>query len=79
MQDSLLLLSTTQNGHLVIWSVQFAAESDGKESKCLLQRRWKGKLHLGSVEGLAWQDMVDEGSIATVGGDCVVNLFKIVL
>lgn len=43
-----------------------------------LQRLWKGKVHLGSVEGLAWQDKVAEGGVATVGADCIVNLLKIV-
>ncbi len=41
-----------------------------------LLRCWKGKLHLGSIEGLAWQDKQDGGSLVTVGGDCIVNLFK---
>lgn len=55
-------------------------EGGDGEGGCWLRRSWSGKLHLGSVEGLAWQDeaAVDGGgSIATVGADCVVNLFKI--
>ena len=46
-------------------------------SDSLLRRVWKGKVHLGSVEGLAWQDVADGGDVATVGADCIVNLFKL--
>lgn len=44
-----------------------------------LWRVWNSKLHLGSVEGLAWQHMMNGGSVATVGGDCTVNLFQFCL
>lgn len=50
----------------------------GEEGRCALDRVWRGQLHLGSIEGLAWQDQVDGGSLATVGADCVVNLFRLV-
>lgn len=77
-----MLLCSTQNGHLVLWDVQVPAEGsvngDSEHTlKHLLERRWKGKLHLGSVEGLAWQNKVDGGSVVTVGGDCIVNLFRL--
>ena len=61
--DSSLLVCTTQNGHVVVW--------EGVTGKRLA----RGKIHLGSIEGLAWQK---EGRcLATVGADCVVNMFKI--
>ena len=66
---------------MVVWEVT-GGGGRGDESESgsyLLQRRWKGKLHLGSVEGLAWQEAVGGGSIATVGADCIVNLFKLVI
>ena len=58
-----MLVCTTQNGHVVVWDALTG------------ERLARGKLHLGSIEGLAWQE---EGScLATVGADCVVNLFKL--
>ena len=65
-QDSSLLVCTTQNGHVVVWN---ALTGEGLT---------RGKLHCGSIEGLAWQEDHENGScVATVGADCVVNLFRI--
>ena len=62
-QDSSLLVCTTQNGHIVVWDSLTG------------QRLARGKIHLGSIEGLAWQN---KGScLATIGADCVVNMFKL--
>ena len=44
-----------------------------------LERLWKGKVHLGSIEGLGWQDREGGGSVVTVGADCIVNLLEISL
>ena len=81
VQNSCLLLCTTQNGHLVVWQVLEPAQGEDSDHKYKpLQRLWKGKLHLGSVEGLTWhhQTGCGGGSIATVGADCIVHLFNIV-
>lgn len=61
MQDSCLLLCTTQNGHVVVWDTVTGEE--------VLQR----KVHLGSIEGVVWS----EGGVATVGADCIVNMFTV--
>lgn len=63
--DSPLLVCSTQNGHIVVW--------DGLTG----QRLARGKIHLGSIEGLALQS--GGNCLATVGADCVVNMFKIKL
>ena len=44
----------------------------------MMKRVCTWHLHLGSIEGLAWQNELDKGSVATVGADCVVNLFRLV-
>jgi len=90
LQDELMLACTTQNGYVVLWKVN-ASPSEGTTTSPndkqpekgrghnWLERRWKGKLHLGSIEGLAWKDHAPDGpSLATVGGDCIVNMFKYV-
>ena len=82
-QGSVLLLCTTQNGHLVVWRVATSAAAAVPANSPTttlprLERLWKGKLHLGSVEGLTWQDKVGGGGVVTVGADCVVNLLRIV-
>lgn len=59
-----LLVCTTQNGHVVVWD-----SATGK-------RLARGKVHLGSIEGLAWQNNGGH-CLATVGADCVVNMFKL--
>ena len=85
-----MLACTTQNGHVVLWKVNTSggegttSPSDKQAEKRLghdwLERQWKGKLHLGSIEGLAWQNHAPGGpSLVTVGGDCIVNLFRYTL
>lgn len=60
---TLKLTCTTQNGYVVVWDV-----GKGARMAC-------GQIHLGSVEGLAWNKTT--GTLATVGSDCVVHLFQL--
>lgn len=69
-KHSPLLLCTTQHGHVVVWDSLTA------------QRVTRGKMHLGSIEGLAWCEAggageAGGGKVATVGADCVVNVFTV--
>ena len=59
----LLLTCTTQHGYVVVWDVW-----SGKRAMCRC-------MHCGSIEGLAANS--SSGTIATVGADCVVHLFKL--
>jgi WD40 repeat protein len=61
--NRLLLTCTTQNGYVVVWDVW-----SGGRVAC-------GRIHCGSVEGLAWNRST--GTLATVGADCVVHLFEL--
>ena len=61
----LLLTCTTQNGYVVVWNVR-----SGYRVTC-------GRIHCGSVEGLAWNKST--GSLATVGADCITHLFKVII
>ena len=62
-QDSPLLVVTTQNGRVVVWNTQSG------------HRVTQGRLHCGSIEGLAWDET--SSCLATVGADCVVHMFKL--
>lgn len=78
------MVCTTQNGHVLVWKVGGVSSSSGNTKEVcgkgqgMLERVCTGQLHLGSIEGLAWQNQLDSGSLATVGADCVVNLFRLV-
>jgi len=54
---------TTQNGHVVVWNTLSG------------RRVTQGKIHCGSIEGLAWD--ATNSCIATVGADCVVHMFRL--
>lgn len=59
----LLVTCTTQHGYVVVWNVETG------------HRITSGRIHLGSVEGLTWNE--NSGSLATVGADCVTHLFRL--
>ena len=56
-------LCSTQNGFIVLWDILTGSKL-----------AW-WKMHCGSVEGLVWDK--DFHKFATVGSDCVVNVFTV--
>ena len=63
LSKRLLLTCTSQHGYVVVWDVESA--------KRIVCRR----MHCGSIEGLAAN--MDNGTLVTVGADCVVHLFRL--
>ena len=62
-QGSSVLVCTTQNGHVVVWDIASG------------QRVTSGKVHCGSIEGLAWDPT--HNCFATVGADCTVLMMRL--
>eukprot|EP01080_Neovahlkampfia_damariscottae_P000081 gene81-4330_t len=55
------LITTTQNGYLVIWCLKTKKEI------------FQAKIHSGSIEGLKWNH--NSSLIGTVSSDCTINVF----
>jgi len=76
------LICATQNGYVVVWSISSegalshnATTTTTTTSTTTPQKTFKGKMHVGSIEGLVWHPKTKV--IASCSSDCSINVYKL--